>query len=92
MTGPAEAQEYDAVPYFWSDQYDVKLQLLGVPTGYDTVEVIEGSVRDNQFVAVYGKSGRTIAVLSTIPGRVHDYRSAIADGTTFPPRLQMQPA
>ncbi len=92
LTGPAEAQEYDAVPYFWSDQYDVKLQLLGVPTGYDTVEVIEGSVRDNQFVAVYGKSGRTIAVLSTIPGRVHDYRSAIADGTTFPPRLQMQPA
>jgi NADPH-dependent 2,4-dienoyl-CoA reductase/sulfur reductase-like enzyme len=92
MVGPDDAQQYDAVPYFWSDQYDVKLQLVGVPTRYDSVEVIEGSVRDNQFVAVYGRGGRTIAVLSTIPGRVHDYRSAIADGTTFPPRLQMQPA
>jgi NADPH-dependent 2,4-dienoyl-CoA reductase/sulfur reductase-like enzyme len=92
MVGPDDAQQYDAVPYFWSDQYDVKLQLVGVPTGYDSVEVIEGSVRDNQFLAVYGRGGRTIAVLSTIPGRVHDYRSAIADGTTFPPRLQMQPA
>lgn len=87
LVGPGEAQEYDAVPYFWSDQYDVKLQLVGVPTGYDTVEVIEGSVCDKRFVAVYGKGGRTIAVLSTIPGRVYDYRSAIADGTTFPPRL-----
>ena len=87
LAGPDDAQEYDAVPYFWSDQYDVKLQLVGVPTGYDTVEVIEGSVRDKQFVAAYGKGGRTIAVLSTIPGRVHDYRSAIADGATFPPRL-----
>src|SRR4051794_19399526 len=92
LTGSADAQEYDAVPYFWSDQYDVKLQLVGVPTGYDSVEIIEGSVRDNQFVAVYGRGGRTIAVLSTIPGRVHDYRSAIAAGATFPPRLQMQPA
>jgi len=92
LIGSADAQEYDAVPYFWSDQYDVKLQLVGVPTGYDSVEIIEGSVRDNQFVAVYGRGGRTIAVLSTIPGRVHDYRSAIAAGATFPPRLQMQPA
>src|SRR3954465_416761 len=92
MVGPDDAQQYEPVPYFWSDQYDVKLQLVGGPTGYDSVEVIEGSVRDNQFLAVYGRGGRTIAVLSTIPGRVHDYRSAIADGTTFPPRLQMQPA
>ena len=92
MVGPDDAQQYDAVPYFWSDQYDVKLQLVGVPTGYDTVEVIEGRVRDKKFVAAYGKGGRTIAVLSTIPGRVDDYRNAIADGATYPPRHQMQPA
>ena len=85
-------EQYDAVPYFWSDQYDVKLQLVGVPTGYDTVEVIEGRVRDKKFVAAYGKGGRTIAVLSTIPGRVDAYRNAIADGATYPPRHQMQPA
>jgi len=76
------------VPYFWSDQYDVKLQLVGVPTGHDIVEVIEGSVRDREFVAAYGKNGRTIAVLGTVPGRVNDYRSAIAERATFPPRLQ----
>jgi NADPH-dependent 2,4-dienoyl-CoA reductase/sulfur reductase-like enzyme len=87
LAGPDAAEEYDAVPYFWSDQYDVKLQLVGVSTGFDTVEVIEGSVVDWKFVAAYGKNGRTIAVLSTIPGRVNDYRSAIADRAEFPPRL-----
>lgn len=86
LAGPDAAEEYDAVPYFWSDQYDVKLQLLGVPLGYDTVEIIEGSLTGREFVAAYGKDGRTVAVLSTIPGRVNDYRSAITGRAIFPPR------
>lgn len=88
LIGPDAAEEYDAVPYFWSDQYDVKLQLVGVPTGYDSIAVLEGSLADQEFVVAYGKNGRTIAVLSTIPGRVDDYRTAIADGADFPPRLR----
>jgi hypothetical protein len=87
LAGPGRADAYDAVPYFWCDQYDVKLQMLGVPSGYDNLEVIEGDVDDWKFVAAYGKNGRIIAVLSTIPGRVHDYRSAIADRAPFPSRL-----
>lgn len=91
LAGSGDAEEYDAVPYFWSDQFDVKLQLVGVPTGYDSVEVIEGSVRDREFVAAYGKQGQTIAVLSTIPGRVNDYRSAITQRATFAPRSHAKP-
>jgi NADPH-dependent 2,4-dienoyl-CoA reductase/sulfur reductase-like enzyme len=91
LAGPDDAEQFDAIPYFWSDQYDVKLQLLGVPPNYDNIEVIEGSVRDGEFVAAYGKKGRTIAVLSTIPGRVNDYRGVIADGAAFPPSLSAQP-
>lgn len=92
LAGPEDAQQYDAVPYFWSDQYDVKLQLVGVPTGYDTVTVVEGDMRAGEFVAAYGKDGRTIAVLGTVADRVKDYREAITDGAGFPPRLQKQPA
>jgi NADPH-dependent 2,4-dienoyl-CoA reductase/sulfur reductase-like enzyme len=92
LVGPDGAQEYDAVPYFWSDQYDVKLQLVGVPTGYDCVTLVEGDLRSKEFVAAYGKDGRTVAVLGTIPGRVNDYRSEIADGVAFPPRRVSQPA
>ncbi|MGV0788316.1 FAD-dependent oxidoreductase [Mycolicibacterium sp. XJ2] len=93
LVGPAKAQEYDAVPYFWSDQYDTKLQLLGVPTDYDSVEVIEGSTSSGGFVAAYERAGRTTAVLSTIPGRVNDYRSEIVQRAAFPPHLHAdQPA
>ncbi|OBH55029.1 pyridine nucleotide-disulfide oxidoreductase [Mycobacterium mantenii] len=85
LAGPEHAEAFDAVPYFWSDQYDVKLQMLGVPTDYDAVEVIEGNPEGWEFVGAYGRGGRTIAVLGTIPGRVHAYREAIEKRAEFPP-------
>lgn len=86
LVGPDRAKAYDEVPYFWSDQYHVKLQMLGVPTGYDALEVIEGDPDAWEFVAAYGRGGRTIAVLGTITGRVYAYRDAIAKRAEFPPR------
>lgn len=86
LAGPQGAKAYDEVPYFWSDQYDVKLQMLGVPTDYDSVEIVEGDPGSWEFVAAYGRGGRTIAVLGTIPGRVYAYREAIETRAAFPPR------
>lgn len=85
LAGPDNAQPYDDVPYFWSDQYDVKVQMLGVPTDYDAVQVVEGDPDSWEFVAAYGRGGRTIAVLGTISGRVYAYRDAIAGRAEFPP-------
>lgn len=85
LAGPEHANKYDEVPYFWSDQYDVKLQMLGLPNDHDTIDVIEGSLDDWKFVAAYGRGGRTVAVLGTIPGRVFDYRYALRTGAEFPP-------
>ncbi|OJZ75216.1 pyridine nucleotide-disulfide oxidoreductase [Mycobacterium paraffinicum] len=85
LAGPRGAEAYDDVPYFWSDQYDVKLQMLGVPTDYDSVEIVEGGPDSWEFVAAYGRGGRTIAVLGTIPGRVYAYREAIEKRAEFPP-------
>jgi NADPH-dependent 2,4-dienoyl-CoA reductase/sulfur reductase-like enzyme len=86
LASPDRAEAYDEVPYFWSDQYDVKLQMLGVPAGYDASEIVEGDPNQWQFVAAYGRDGRTIAVLGTIPGRVYAYRDAIAQRAEFPPK------
>ncbi len=86
LAGPGHAQDYNEVPYFWSDQYDVKLQLLGIPTDYDTWEIIEGDPDGWSFTAAYGRDGHTIAVVSTVPGRVDTYRTAIAERATFPPQ------
>lgn len=86
LTGRDQAEPYDELPYFWSDQYDVKIQMLGVTADYDDFEVIEGDPNTWEFVAAYGRGGRTVAVVATIPDRVHAYRDVIRKGVEFPPR------
>lgn len=86
LAEPGRAQAFDAVPYFWSDQYDVKVQMYGVPTDYDAVEIIEGDPDRWEFIAAYGRGARTIAVLGTIPNRLHAYRDAVSNRADFPPK------
>lgn len=86
LAGKDRAEPYDEVPYFWSDQYDVKIQLLGVTTDYDAFTIIEGNPGTGEFVAAYGRRDHTIAVVGTIPDRVYAYRDAIRKGAEFPPQ------
>lgn len=86
LAGPGRAEAYDEVPYFWSDQYDTKVQMLGVPTDYDALEIVEGDPDKWEFVAAYGRGGRTVAVLGTITNRVYAYRETIKERAEFPPR------
>ena len=50
-------------PYFWSDQYGVKIQFVGHAAGADSVTVEEGATDDRSFLAVYRRAGRPVAVL-----------------------------
>lgn len=84
LAGKERAEPYDEVPYFWSDQYDLKIQMLGVTTDYDSLTVIEGDPKTWEFVAAYGRGGQTIAVVGTIPDRVYAYRDAISKRAEFP--------
>jgi 3-phenylpropionate/trans-cinnamate dioxygenase ferredoxin reductase subunit len=52
---------YAQVPWFWSDQYDLKLQIVGLSQGYDQV-VIRGDVADRSFACLYLREGALIAV------------------------------
>ncbi len=52
---------YDAVPWFWSNQYDLRLQTVGLSTGYDTV-IRRGDPANRSFSLVYLKAGRVIAL------------------------------
>jgi len=52
---------YAQVPWFWSDQYDLKLQIAGLSEGYDDV-VIRGNPAERSFACVYLKDRRLIAV------------------------------
>ncbi len=53
---PLEA--YAPVPFFWSDQFDHRIQFLGRAAADDRVQVVAGSVADGKFLALYGRGGR----------------------------------
>jgi len=53
--------KYEQVPWFWSDQFDLKLQMVGMSDGYDTI-VQRGSMDADDFAMFYLKEGVLIAV------------------------------
>jgi 3-phenylpropionate/trans-cinnamate dioxygenase ferredoxin reductase subunit len=72
------------VPWFWSDQYDRKIQLAGRSSADDDVVVVDGSVEERRFVAIYGRGGRLVGVLGmNRPRVVMEYRQLIADGASW---------
>jgi 3-phenylpropionate/trans-cinnamate dioxygenase ferredoxin reductase subunit len=76
---------YDPVPWFWSDQYEIKLQIAGLLDGYDQVDIV-GDPATAKFSAEYRKSGRLIAVDAINDGRAHMLaRRRIAEETTQAP-------
>lgn len=65
------------VPYFWSDQYDVKIQCLGEPEATDTVHIVEDDGR--KFLAYYERDGALVGVVGGgLPGKVMKVRAKVA--------------
>lgn len=59
ITGKAVA--YESLPWFWSDQYDIKLQTVGLSIGYDDT-VVKGDPSSHNFAVFYLRDNRLIAV------------------------------
>jgi len=59
ITGTAEA--YHAVPWFWSNQYDLRLQTMGLSMGYDET-IVRGDPANRSFSVVYLKDGKVLAL------------------------------
>ena len=56
-----DAQAYSALPWFWSNQYDLRLQTVGLSLGHDAT-VLRGDPATRSFSVVYLKEGRVIAL------------------------------
>lgn len=85
LTGAKEHAE--EAPWFWSDQYDLKLQIAGLFHGYDHV-VFRGVMADRAFAAFYYKGDKLIAVDAV--NRPAEYLGAkmlIQTGRTLPPNV-----
>jgi 3-phenylpropionate/trans-cinnamate dioxygenase ferredoxin reductase component len=82
-------ERFDPVPWFWSDQYDRKIQLAGRSGGDHDVEVVVGSLEERRFVALYGRDGRVRGVLGmNRPRHVMQLRALVADGAGWDEGLE----
>ncbi|WP_084965589.1 NAD(P)/FAD-dependent oxidoreductase [Thermoactinospora rubra] len=63
LSGGIERPEPPRPAYFWSDQYDVKIQFIGHPHEADSVSVEAGDPAEGSFLAVYRREGLPVAVL-----------------------------
>ncbi|MET9514491.1 FAD-dependent oxidoreductase [Streptomyces sp. NPDC002994] len=63
LSGGTAAPEQPRPPYFWSDQYGIRIQFAGHAAGADSVTVEEGAVAERSFLAVYRRADRPVAAL-----------------------------
>ena len=81
LAAPRKGTPYAAVPFFWSDQYDCKLQLIGAPAPGDATRVVEGTLGERRFVMLFERDDRvTGAFLWNSMHRVAFYTTAVEAG------------
>jgi 3-phenylpropionate/trans-cinnamate dioxygenase ferredoxin reductase subunit len=87
-----DPQPYDALPWFWSNQYDLRLQTVGLSLGHDAT-VLRGEPKQRSFSVVYLKEGRVIAL--DCVNRTKDYaqgRRLVEDRAAIAPELLLDSA
>jgi len=75
---------YAPIPSFWSDQYDVKIQCAGLVQPGDEMRIVRGSAEDRKLVALFGRGGALVAVVTLRwPRQFIRYARMIEDGVEF---------
>jgi NADPH-dependent 2,4-dienoyl-CoA reductase/sulfur reductase-like enzyme len=78
------ATAYDPVPFFWSDQYDARIQFLGRASGDDDVRIVLGELTERRFVALYGRHGRLRGVFGlSMPKALMSFRRLLVEGASW---------
>lgn len=84
LAGQSDAPAFTPVPYFWSDQYGIRLQVLGSPRGSDEIHVAEGTPEEGKFVALFGRAGRLRAVMAiSKPRQLMGFRPLLEAGCSW---------
>ena len=84
MAGRAEAPSFSPIPYFWSDQFDIRFQVLGSPAGTDEIRIVDGSLGEGKFVALFGRAGRLRAVMAIgRPRQLMSFRKLLEAGSSW---------
>jgi 3-phenylpropionate/trans-cinnamate dioxygenase ferredoxin reductase component len=77
----------DEVPWFWSDQFDIKLQMAGLPLPGD-IELVRGDPQGGRFSVIYQNADRITAIQCVnAPGDFAAAKKMVAERRAFPPAL-----
>jgi NADPH-dependent 2,4-dienoyl-CoA reductase/sulfur reductase-like enzyme len=78
--GGGSTQPYAPIPFFWSEQYDRRIQFLGRASGDDEARVVAGSIEERRFAVMFGRAGRLRGVLGVnMPRHVMPFRKHLLD-------------
>lgn len=89
MLGRSDAVPFNPVPYFWSDQFGIRIQVLGRPHPDDEVHVVDGAIEDGKFLAIYGRGGRLRAgVAISKPRQLMGFRPLLQQGSSWKQALE----
>lgn len=85
LLNPDAPKPFAPVPYFWSDQYDMKIQAYGYLRGHEEIAIVEGDLAARGFLALYRTGDRVAGVLGVgvSPKAVRPWRQAIATRTAW---------
>ena len=79
LAGAGASTSFSSVPYFWSDQYDRRIQFIGRARPHDEVVIVDGSLADRQLTALYRRGDRLMACLAlNQPRALIKYRKLLA--------------
>jgi NADPH-dependent 2,4-dienoyl-CoA reductase/sulfur reductase-like enzyme len=84
LAGPEACGSFSSVPYFWSDQYDRKIQFIGRARPHDEMVIVDGSLADRRLTALYRRGDRMVACLAVNqPLALIKYRKLLAAGVSW---------
>ncbi len=93
LAGDGPRPSFASVPYFWSDQYGHKIQVIGSPQPTDETVVVDGSLEELCFLALFGRGGRLTGALGfSRPRALMAYLPLLERGASLAEALAFTPS
>jgi 3-phenylpropionate/trans-cinnamate dioxygenase ferredoxin reductase subunit len=92
LRGADAVEPYDPIPYVWTDQFGVKLQMAGHPSPDDEVHLVDGAFEEFRFVALFARAGKLTGVVGMRrPRLVMEYQAMLEERADIAHALAFKP-
>jgi 3-phenylpropionate/trans-cinnamate dioxygenase ferredoxin reductase subunit len=92
LRGQEGVEPYDPVPYVWTDQFGVKIQMCGHPSPDDEVHLVDGVYEEFRFVSLFARGGKLTGVVGMRrPRMVMEYQALLEEGASIERALAAKP-